>query len=278
MNGASLIQTLRTGKRVYGIGIEGFGQPRWPRFFASLGLDFVFLDSEHTPNSRETIAWALQAYAAQNVAPLLRIPEASGTQAAMALDAGAHGVVAPYVETIDQVKEIVGAVKYRPLKGQALQTLLEEGRFPNQETAAYLEAYNQNAVVVIMIESPLGVANLPSLLAIGGVDVVLIGPHDLSVSHGLPEQYDHPKIQQGMRQIINTCREHTVGVGAHIVGGPLERERAWAEWGCNFICHRTDTVMIARNIQGELAQLKIALGDAPADANLDQVGVGGHAW
>jgi 2-keto-3-deoxy-L-rhamnonate aldolase RhmA len=72
MRGSELRAALRAGRRVYGIAVEGYGQPRWPRFFSNLGLDFVFMDNEHTPLNRETMAWAAQAYAGHNIAPLLR--------------------------------------------------------------------------------------------------------------------------------------------------------------------------------------------------------------
>ena len=125
MRGRDLKTTLQAGKRVYGIAVEGYGQPRWPSFFANINtIDYVFMDSEHSPNNRETIAWAAQCYAAYGIAPLLRIPDISPSQAAMGMDAGAHGIIVPYIETVEQAKAMVGAVKYRPLKGVALEQAL----------------------------------------------------------------------------------------------------------------------------------------------------------
>ncbi|MEO1443981.1 MAG: aldolase/citrate lyase family protein, partial [Chloroflexota bacterium] len=171
MQGRELKQTLQAGKRVYGINLEGYGQPRWPRFFADMNIiDYVFMDSEHSPNNRETIAWAAQCYAAYGIAPLLRIPEISPAQAAMGIDAGAHGIIVPYVETLEQVKQMVGAVKYRPLKGKALQTALDTGVFPGEQTRDYLPEFNPDAFLVIMIESQTGIDNLEEMLAFGGVD------------------------------------------------------------------------------------------------------------
>lgn len=276
MRGYELRRALGTGRRVYGIGLEGYGQPRWPRYLAQFGLDFVFMDSEHTPQNRQTAAWAAQAYAANDIAPLFRIPEVSASRAAMAVDMGAHGVVAPYVETIEQVKAITGAVKYRPLKGAALQKALDEGIFPNVETEAYLADFNQNAVVVIMIESPAGVANLSDLLTVKGVDAVLIGPHDLSVSHGIPEQYDHPLFEKTVQKIFQVCREHEVGAGIHFTAGGVERAQRWIDWGCNLILYRSDTAFIARGIDSEVNALRrIVDGDAPAD-EASEIGASGH--
>jgi len=278
MRGAELRAALTSGKRVYGIGIEGFGYARWPKFFADLKLlDYVFMDSEHTPADRETIAWAAQLYAAYNIAPLLRIPEPSAALAAMGVDAGAHGIIVPYVETVEQVKAMVGAVKYRPLKGAALRKVLDEGLFPSAETEPYLASFNPDAVLVIMIESPAGVANLPDMLKVPGVDAVLMGPHDISVSHGVPEQYDHPIFVEAVQQVIRVCHAHSVGVGIHFISGSVDDAMTWANWGFNMISHRGDSLFIARGIQQELGYLRQHLDGTVIQTAPDKIGASGHS-
>jgi 2-keto-3-deoxy-L-rhamnonate aldolase RhmA len=268
LRGQQLRECLANRQRVYGICIEGFGNPRWPKLFSCLGLDFVFMDNEHNPLDRETCAWAAQVYAANGVAPLLRIPEPSATLAAMAVDLGAHGVIVPYVETVEQVRNLVGAVKYRPLKGAALRQWVEENKPINDQTAAYLERYNPDAVLVIMIESAEGVARLPELLAVKGVDVVFVGPHDFSVSHGVPEQLDHPTFEAALKETLRICSGQQVAVGVHHLSGSDERERKWIEWGCTFISHKSDTMFIAEGILNEIGALRESLGDGtrPHDA------------
>jgi 2-keto-3-deoxy-L-rhamnonate aldolase RhmA len=264
MRGRELRAALHAGQRVYGTALTGYHQPQWPRLFAGLGLDFVFIDNEHTPMNRETLAWACEAYAAHGVAPLLRIPEPSATLAAMALDGGAHGVIVPYVETVEQVRQVVGAVRYRPLKGQALEHVLDTGEFPSADTAAELDAINRDSLLVIMIESPAGVDHLDALLGLGNVDAVLIGPHDFSISHGIPQDYDHPLFEERVKQVIAVCQAHHVGVGIHYIGGSLERAVTWVQWGTNFISHRADTLYITRSIEHEIGHLRRTLdGDLP---------------
>ena len=275
MNGHQLRDALHSDRRVYGTALTGYNRPGWPRMFAQLGLDFVFIDNEHTPMNRETLAWACEAYAAHSIAPLLRIPEPSAALAAMALDGGAHGVIVPYIETVKQVQTLVGATKYRPLKGQVLLNALEN-QFPNDETETYLKAFNPNAVLVIMIESPAGVENLPALLSVGNVDAVLIGPHDFSISHGIPEDYDHPLFEEQAKRVISVCRAQNVGVGIHFVTGSLERAVKWIEWGSNFICQRADTHYIAQGVQRELDYIRETLGDRaenPQRGNDDSQGI-----
>jgi 4-hydroxy-2-oxoheptanedioate aldolase len=158
---------------------------------------------------------------------------------------------------------LAGAVNFRPLKGGALQAAVELGRFPNEETRAYLGAYNSHGVLVIMIESPAGVENLPDLLTVEGVDAVLVGPHDLSVSHGVPEQYEHPVWEAAFRRIIDVCRDHGVSVGIHFVSGEMERALRWANWGCNLMCQRGDTLYVMQGLQQELPALRAALDGRP---------------
>lgn len=278
MLGRELREALQSGKRVYGMSLEGYGQPRWPRFFADLNvIDYVFMDSEHSPNNRETIAWAAQCYAAYGIAPLLRISEISASQATMGLDAGAHGIIVPYVETLAHVKSMVGAVKYRPLKGKALENVLATGIFPSDHTRSYLPEYNENAFLVIMIESPTGIKNLPEMLEFGGVDAVLIGPHDLSISLGMPEQYDHPEFIAAVEQIIATCQQYHVAVGMHVNFGTLEQVIAWVQRGFNFVTIRGDTLYIARGAQHELSTIKeVVDGKTPVTSKID-IGAKGHS-
>ena len=278
MLGRELREALRLGKRVYGISLEGYGQARWPRFFADLNIiDYVFIDSEHSPNNRETIAWVAQGYAANGIAPLLRIPEISASEATMGLDAGAHGIIVPYVETVAHVKSMVGAVKYRPLKGEALEKALNTGEFPSEHTKTYLPDYNYNAFLVIMIESPTGIKNLPEMLGFGGIDAILIGPHDLSISLGIPEQYDDPLFIAAVDQIIAICQQHHTAVGMHLNFGTTEHVISWVQRGFNFVLIRGDTLYVARGAQHELSTVQEVVDGVHAVNPVIDIGAKGHS-
>src|SRR5262245_56226643 len=123
MNGRELIKALRGGRRVYGTMIVSTS-PHWPAAVKSAGADFVFIDTEHIAIDRTTLAWMCQTYRALSLAPIVRIPSPDHYQATVALDNGASGVLAPYVETPEQARRLRGAVKLRPLKGQVLEEVL----------------------------------------------------------------------------------------------------------------------------------------------------------
>ena len=278
MRGAELREALRKGERVYGVGVEGYVQPRWPRFFANRGLDFVFLGTEHAPLDRMQQAWAVQTYAAHGIAPLLRIPEASPSRAAQAMDAGAHGIVVPYMETVAQVKKVAGAVRYRPFRGLQLDDVMNGERLPSAETEEYLQNVNHNNLLIIMIESQTGLNNLDAMLAIGGVDGVLIGPNDLSISLGIPDQTSHPLFSDAVKTVIEAGRKHNVGVGVHFCQKDIETEMRWIDWGCNLIIHLTDTLMIAYGIEKGLDALRAHTGDQRYEgAPEGKPTTGGHA-
>ena len=260
MDGIELGRALREGRRVYGTLIAS-PSPFWVPKVASLGLDFVFIDTEHIPLDRSQAAWMCQAYAAAGLAPIVRIPMPDPYHACMALDGGAVGLVAPYIETVDQVKALRGAVKLRPIKGAQLDSLLAGQTELAEDVAAYEETWNRGRLLILNIESVAGIEALPELLAVPGVDAVLIGPHDLSISLGIPERYDHPRFDAAVRTIFATARDAGVAAGIHYSYG-LETEITWArEAGLNFIIHNSDIGGFVQQIGGDIRRFRRELGD-----------------
>ncbi|MBM4031122.1 MAG: aldolase [Planctomycetes bacterium] len=273
MTGRELVAALHAGKRVYGTCITA-PSPRWPGVAKGLGLDFVFIDTEHVAQDRERVAWMCGAYRSLGIAPVVRIPEPDPYQACMVFDAGAEGVIAPYVETASQVRALAGAAKLRPLKGRRLADRLDVGgaslprgaRRPRPHSAGlepelerYLAERNAGSALIVNIESTPAIAALDDILAVPGLDAVLIGPHDLTCSLGIPEQYRHPRFDEAVRDIVRKARAAGVGAGIHYWFG-TEQEISWAQDGLNLLIHSTDSVLFASALRADLATLKQALG------------------
>lgn len=257
MTGRDIIRALHDGRHVFASAIVGIS-PQWPDLARKLGLDFVFVDTEHIPLDRQTLSYLCQTYQALGLPPVVRIPCNDPFEACKALDAGAGGIIGPYVETADQVRGLVGAVKYRPLKGRRLADALRDPAALEPELAAYLEQRNGDKVLIVNIESTPAIENLAEICAVPGLDAVLIGPHDLSCSLGIPEQYDHPRFDDAVRHIFRVAREHGVGAGIHFWLG-LDREVAWAKAGGNLVMHASDLATIARTLKAEIDHLRAAL-------------------
>jgi 4-hydroxy-2-oxoheptanedioate aldolase len=253
---------LHSGERVYGTLIVS-PSPRWPDSVARIGLDFVFIDTEHIALDRHQLSWMCQTYRALGLPAIVRIPSPDPYLASMALDGGACGIIAPYVETAAQARELVGAVKLRPLKGKRLGGILNRTESPEPDLNAYLEQRSADNLVILNIESVPAVAALDEILAVPGIDAVLIGPHDLSCSMGYPEQYDRPEFEQTVRRVFERARAKGVGAGIHSWMG-LSREAEWGRAGANLIIHEADISIFVRTATAELRELRAMLGDAPS--------------
>ena len=214
MNGIEMAQSLRAGQRVYGTCVIS-PAPQWPRMIARTGLDFVFLDTEHIVLDRTELAWMCQTYAGLGLAPIVRIPAPDPYLASQVIDGGAAGVIAPYVESVSQVRQLRGAVKLHPLKGERLSRVLAGEEELEPTVREYLANYNRGNLCIINIESVPALNALDDILAVPDIDALLIGPHDLSISLGIPEQYSHPRFEEAVQTVIEKGRSAGIGVGIH---------------------------------------------------------------
>lgn len=255
------LEKLNNGGNVYGTCITSTG-PMWPAAIQKTGVDFVFIDTEHVPLGRTELATLCQQFRHLGITPIVRIPSPDPYLACQAIDAGAKGVVAPYLESVEQITELVGATKYRPLKGEVLRNYLS-GAVPMPESLrTYCAHYNAGNICIANIESVPALDNLDALLSVPGLDAVFIGPHDLSVSLGLPEQYDHPEFEKAVTYIIHTARAKGLAIGIHFSLEP-ERQIQWMKEGANIIVHSFDVALFTQRLNADLDQIKKAAGDVP---------------
>jgi len=254
LTGCELARRLHGGHRVIGTLIVS-PSPLWPAAVASVPLDFVFIDTEHVALDRAVLSWMCRAYAASGIPPVVRIPEPDPVAACQVLDGGAVGVVAPYVETPEQVRALAGAVKHRPIKGRMLQERLS-GRTEPAELDNYLAERNANNVLIINVESAPAIEALDALLAVPGLDGVLIGPHDLTCSLGIPEQYGHPAFAAAVHRIVTSARTAGIGAGMHFIFEDMEREQSMVASGVNMIVHQSDIMAFENNMRRDIATLR----------------------
>jgi 2-keto-3-deoxy-L-rhamnonate aldolase RhmA len=257
MNGREIIESLHAGRHVFGSAVLSTS-PLWPAAVKQSGIDFVFVDTEHTPIDRQTLSWICQAYLALGLPSVVRIPCNDPFEACKALDAGAGGIVGPYVESADQVRDLVGAVKLRPLKGERLAKALRDRDSLEPELRNYVEQRNSDKILIANIESVPAIENLHEICSVPGLDAVLIGPHDLSCSLGIPEQYDHPQFDGAVKTIFRIAREHRVGAGIHFWLS-LDQEIAWARAGGNLVMHSSDITIYSRALKADVNHLRQAL-------------------
>jgi len=255
----TLRKKLKSGQRIYGTCITST-TPIWPTVVSGADLDFVFIDTEHMPLDRSQLATLCRNYQALGLTPIVRIPQPNPYRASQAIDDGAIGLIVPYLEHLQEIRELIGAVKYRPLKGEKLKEILEGSVEVSQEMKSYFDNNNYGSLCIANIESMPAVDRLDELLSVKGLDGVFIGPHDLSVNMGLPEQYDHPEFKRVVKYIIRKAREHTLGVGIHFSLTP-QRQVEWIQEGANIVIHSSDMALFGQRLKEDMKEMKHAVGD-----------------
>lgn len=255
----TILEKLKNGQNIYGTCITSTA-PLWPAAIKSTGVDFVFIDTEHVPLGRAELAQMCQSFKALGITPIVRIPNPDPSLACQAIDGGAKGIVAPYLESKQQIIDLVGATKFRPLKGEKLVAYLKPDAVIPPEMAAYLTKYNHGNMCIANIESVTAMENLDELLSVPGLDAVFIGPHDLSVSMGLPEDYDHPEFEKAVQFIIRTTRAKGLSIGIHFSLAP-ERQIQWIKEGVNIIVHSFDVALFVQKLKSDLQLIKAYTGD-----------------
>lgn len=277
MTGYDLKNALHSDKVCYGTMLVS-DSPKYVDAVKKTGVDFVFICTEHIAIDRQQLSWMCQAYKASGIVPVVRIPSPDPYAASMVIDGGACGVIAPYVETAEQVRQLVGAVKYKPLKGEKLDNILNGKEELEPKLKAYLEEENKNHLLIVNIESTPAMKNLDEILKVPGLDAVLIGPHDLSTSQGISMEYTNEQYDAAVREIISKARRAGIGAGNHVhYPGDINQQVHWArEEGANLIVHRSDILSFTITMSNEIAYLrdKIANGlDTSGEASEGNGGV-----
>ena len=258
MNRYELKEALRTGRRVYGT-LVCSPSPQWAGQIHKANLDFVLLDEEHMPMDPSARGWMLRCYRAMGLAPIVRVGSCTYREAFQAIEHGAEGVLAPYIETVEEVRALLSAIKYRPLKGERLRGVLDGTAPLSPKEEDYLRRYNDGNLVILNIESRAAADNLESLL-LPGVDAVFIGPHDLSINLGIPEEYGHPLYLEYVNLIIAACRAKGVAVGCHS-SWDLPRQAQWARQGLNIVIWNNDLGLFVRGINEDFNWVRRELGE-----------------
>lgn len=273
MNGEELKNKVQNGGIVYGAMLSMSRNPRWSNAMSSFGLDYVIIDSEHSPRDRSDLADFIAAFQHSGVVPIVRVPIPDSHYITMNLDAGAQGILAPYCETVEEVKEVVGAAKWRPLKGELVRKAVDNGEFPSQASKEYLENRNRNTVCIVGIESVPAIDNLDNILQVDGIDAIFVGPNDLSISIGVPDQYDHPDYEAALRRIISICQKHNTPVLMHHQTIALTKK--WLAEGARFVLYSSDASQMHNSFRREFGEIK-ELGEELGGDAAEDVGASGE--
>ena len=259
MKPAELKQRLKDGKPVFGYMIWCMTGMRWKRVYAGCGLDFVVIDSEHGSRDRELIANTVEQFQSLDITAIVRTPSTDPIYIAMAMDAGADGVLVPYCEDIEEVKHCVGKLRTHPLKGEYYENYVSTGEFPSDKTKKYFEKLHKDHIFIMGVESKPAAENIGNMIDSAKIDGVFIGPNDMTTSLGIPNENDNPVYLETLKHVIGEADKR--GVPTMIHQQTIEASKVAIDLGARFILHSSDAGILLRGIQNEFAELKTSVNE-----------------
>lgn len=247
-------ELLRQGKPAVGHWLS-FPSPDIAELLAGFGMDWMLIDTEHGPASYEDVENIVRAVAPHGVVPLVRVGENNPALIKRALDRGAAGVLVPMVNTAEEARAAVAACKFPPegIRGVAGTRAARYGL----DVKAYFEGWNRDVLVVVQVETRQGVANVEEIAAVPGVDVLFIGPGDLSSSLGCFLRFDHPDFTAAVARIVAAGRARGVAAGYLATGADAALARV--REGMTFIGVVTDSKLLADAAQATYRKVREGL-------------------
>ena len=241
-------KALAEGKVQLGTGFWQFRSPEVARLLAAAGFQWAFLDTEHGGFDLETIQDISRVALLAGLSPIVRVADLQYALIARAFDCGAQGVIFPRVESPELLEKAVSWTKFPPvgIRGYGLATVqvdYEAAAFPQ-----VIDHMNANTMVVLQIETRRAVEAREELLAVPGIDAVMIGPADLSISLGVPGEFQHPKVVEAMEAVRDTCNQRGIAPGTQTRTPQLAR--FWKERGMRFLgCSNEVAMMYHRAVE-----------------------------
>ncbi|MDA1279404.1 MAG: aldolase/citrate lyase family protein [Chloroflexi bacterium] len=254
MKPADLKAALKARKPVFGFMISATSSMRWGRMFAGSTLDFVVIDSEHGSRDRQLIADTVQQMQYLNITAIVRTPNTDEVYVAMALDAGADGVLVPYCETLDEVKHACVKLRTHPLKGEYYERVVATGEYPSEKSKAYLANRHKDHIFIMGVESKPAADHVGDMIDCADIDAVFIGPNDMTTSLGIPDENDNPIYLDTLKKVIGEADKR--GIPTMIHQQSIATTAKAIELGARFIMHSSDQGILLRATQNEFAEIR----------------------
>jgi 2-keto-3-deoxy-L-rhamnonate aldolase RhmA len=230
---------LRAGKLAVGLGVRNARTVDIAQIAKTCGFDWLFVDGEHSSMDLDTAAQISGASLAVGVTPLVRVAGLEHWHASRILDNGAQGVVFPHIDTHAEAERAAAHCRFPPVGKRSMGGGLQQVGFAPLPVGEVARAVNEQTMVVVMIESPQGVANADEIASVKGVDALLVGTNDLCFEMGIPGQFNDPRVADAYQRVIGACRKHGKHAG---MGGMYTPEliQRYVEMGVRLVLSGND--------------------------------------
>ena len=254
LNRGALANAIRSGTATLGTFI-GAASPLTAEVCAAAGVDWVLLDLEHGAGGEEQVRDVVPAAGSYGVPTVVRVESAARIRMGRVLDSGAAGIMLPRMNTADEVSEAVRHLRYPPAGDRGVATYNRACRFGLDPGA--LDRANSEVLGVIQIESAAAVGNAEAIAAMDGVDVLFVGPRDLSHDLGVPGDLTAPAFTEAIEHVLAAGRRHGKACGLLVTDGAAAARRL--EQGWSFVGIGSDSTLLAAAVAAEFGRARTAV-------------------
>ncbi len=248
-------KNLDSGQPVFG----PFMNTTDPAFIESAGhtgFDFVVADLEHGPASLDQLHNLIRAAEVSGTFPVVRTPPGNLPMIGAVQDAGAKGILVPQIKDAEEVHKVVKATRFYPKGERGVSGVVKAAKYSAMNSEEYFSRSNEN-VLIIQLEGKEAIDNLDDIMEVPDIDIIFIGPYDLSQSLGVPGQVDHPEVIKIIGQTVSKIKDKGMIAGTFVTSP--ENAQKWIEAGVQFIGYSVDILIFAeasKNIVQKLKNLK----------------------
>lgn len=240
----AVLRRLTEGIPVTAIGVRSARTAEISRMAHASGHNIIWVDLEHSAMPIDTATQICAAACDLGLIALVRVPEREYGVIGRLLDGGAMGIIVPRVETVEQAKDVVTACRFPPQGHRSAIAQLPQFGYAALPPAQLYASANRNTLVKVLIESPLGIDQLPNIAAVDGVDLVGIGANDLSAELGVPGDYRHPLVREALQAALSACRQAGKPLAIGGIGDQALMAELIAQGAVPFVMTGIDTEML----------------------------------
>ncbi|TXE10149.1 aldolase [Seonamhaeicola algicola] len=244
---------LKEGQTVFGPFCK-LQDPAIVEIAAHSGFDFVIIDMEHGPFSVESAQNMVRAAEAKGITPVVRVTENSETLILRVLDIGVRCIQVPQVCTKADANKVVKAIKFFPKGERGMCRYVRAAEYTNIGPQDHFGKANDSVISIIHIEGMEGIENLPEIVKVDGIDVIFLGPYDLSQSCGVPGDVNNPKVVNAMKDAVEIAKKHGKAVGT-FTESP-EKAKMWKDIGVQYISYSVDVGLVMNTFKDITSKLK----------------------
>ncbi len=250
----TLKEMLKAGKCVYGTSLEDCLGSEMPVILAKAGLDFFFVDTEHSPASYSEFQALVRSARCAGITALLRVTQNRPELISRALDNGAMGIIVPRAKSLEDARQALDIMKFPPEghRGFGLRTIVTD--VMQGPAAEEIASCNRETLAVLMIETTTALEQVEEIAKLPGLDVLFIGPYDLTLALGIIEQFDSPIFWNAVDRVVAACRAAGIAAGLQTGRMPLMLEAR--RRGMRFLMYNSDVGILLSGYQQAMQEVK----------------------